>query len=614
MPWPTPQDYNEAVQGPALCFSLPELRGGRPELTPLGLPRAVTGGFASVYRISYGGSDWAVRCFLRQVADQQRRYEAISQHLSTVGLPYTAGFQYLEQGIKVQGRWYPVLKMDWVPGLPLNTYIQQNLSRPEKLKTLADDWLRMLQDLRRQGVAHGDLQHGNVLVNEGKLSLIDYDGMYVPALNNVGSNELGHRNYQHPLRDSQHFGPWLDNFSGWLVYLSLLAFSYEPALWQLSGDEHLLLRKDDLEQPGRTEVWKLLAGCKESIPALAAGLCDFLKLDPAKVPAPEPAEVERLAKRRQRMRIFKTRTNLREQAMTTHSAFAGPSWVLDHLTPEQPSGWQGGLLKERLLAGLWLLFNAAVASSAVQGTLVLTTAGYLAGGSSFLALVGLWCRYQMQPVVRHKRLLQQERQSLRWRLRLEGWRMHRLEARRARYKRAEEADRSLFKDRFENALEQERRALQSIDSELDEALLELEERRQNYRLNEVRELAQASLAYGREATLITRKYGGLYRLLDESATDQEARAAKRRSVASKRLRGQTDKALRWLKQRQEKFAVPTGKVQAALSRQFERLAMAEQDLCGCDQQLSRFRDISFGSYMGRLMGLGLHRQRFKGGP
>jgi thiamine kinase-like enzyme len=36
--------------------------------------------------------------------------------------------------------------------------------------------------LNRAGVAHGDLQHGNILVANGKPKLIDYDGMYVPAL------------------------------------------------------------------------------------------------------------------------------------------------------------------------------------------------------------------------------------------------------------------------------------------------------------------------------------------------------------------------------------------------------------------------------------------------
>ena len=59
-PWPTPQEYNEAIQNPHLNFADPELRGGQPELTPLGLPRAITGGFASVYRMRCGGREWAV--------------------------------------------------------------------------------------------------------------------------------------------------------------------------------------------------------------------------------------------------------------------------------------------------------------------------------------------------------------------------------------------------------------------------------------------------------------------------------------------------------------------------------------------------------------------------
>ena len=95
MPWPTPQDYNEAIQNPALNLDDPELRAGTPELTPLGLPRPITGGFASVYRMRCGQRDWAVRCFLREIPDQQRRYAAISRHLAAVHLPYTVGFAFL---------------------------------------------------------------------------------------------------------------------------------------------------------------------------------------------------------------------------------------------------------------------------------------------------------------------------------------------------------------------------------------------------------------------------------------------------------------------------------------------------------------------------------------
>ena len=74
MSWPTPQDYNEAVQNPRLNFEDADLRAGTPDVTPLGLPRPITGGFASVYSIRNGSKRWAVRCFLRDFADHKERY------------------------------------------------------------------------------------------------------------------------------------------------------------------------------------------------------------------------------------------------------------------------------------------------------------------------------------------------------------------------------------------------------------------------------------------------------------------------------------------------------------------------------------------------------------
>jgi hypothetical protein len=117
-------------------------------------------------------------------------------------------------------------------------------------------------DLRSRGFAHGDLQHGNLLVTSKGLRLIDYDGMYVPALAGHRAVELGHRNYQHPQRKARpdFFGPSLDNFSVWVIYLSLLAVAVEPAVWSSvgGGDECLLLREEDLRNPGESNALRLL--------------------------------------------------------------------------------------------------------------------------------------------------------------------------------------------------------------------------------------------------------------------------------------------------------------------------------------------------------------------
>src|ERR1700733_4481227 len=116
MAWPTPQEYNEAVQNPAINFEDADLRTGHPETNTLQLPKAITGGFASVYRIHCQRQDWAVRCFLRELVDQQQRYAAVSRQLTRASLPCMVQLNYLQNGIRIRGQWYPILKMQWIKG------------------------------------------------------------------------------------------------------------------------------------------------------------------------------------------------------------------------------------------------------------------------------------------------------------------------------------------------------------------------------------------------------------------------------------------------------------------------------------------------------------------
>jgi hypothetical protein len=260
MAWPTPQDYNEAIQNPRLSFGDPELRQGVPETTALGLPRPITGNFASVYRVRCTEGDWAVRCFWREFDDMQERYAAISSALERAHLPYTADFEYLPHGIKVSGMWYPILKMEWVAGELLHEFVQHHLEDPPAIRRIARRWREMVATLEQASVAHGDLQHGNILVVDGNLKLVDYDGMYVPQLAGKPSHELGHQNYQSPNRSARDFGPALDRFATWVIYLSLLAVSAQPAVWSEmnGGDECLLLRRKDFEQPTHSEAFRIL--------------------------------------------------------------------------------------------------------------------------------------------------------------------------------------------------------------------------------------------------------------------------------------------------------------------------------------------------------------------
>ena len=137
MNWPLSQEYNEAIQSPADNFADPDLRRGAAVVNVLGLPMPCTGNFADVYQVRCpDGSRWAVKCFTRETPGLRDRYEAISQHLRKVNLPFAVDFTYLERGILVAGEWYPVLKMTWVEGLTLNQFVARAADKPATLDSL----------------------------------------------------------------------------------------------------------------------------------------------------------------------------------------------------------------------------------------------------------------------------------------------------------------------------------------------------------------------------------------------------------------------------------------------------------------------------------------------
>ena len=261
MVWPAPQDYNEAVQNPRSGFGDSALQAGAAAVSVLGLPLVSSGNFASVYQFHCGSQDFAVRCFLQSVQDQYDRYEKISRYIMTDDLPYTVNFEYLQKGIRIHGQWFPILKMDWVRGESLDTYVKRVIRDNAALRKLIDAFVKMVADLRSGGIAHGDLQHGNILVlDSGELRLVDYDGMYVPDLKGLQSNELGHRNYQHPARTSKDFDDRLDNFSAWSIFTSLSCLAKDPGLLEQlrGGDECLLFKHADYKYPMHSRAFAIL--------------------------------------------------------------------------------------------------------------------------------------------------------------------------------------------------------------------------------------------------------------------------------------------------------------------------------------------------------------------
>lgn len=261
MTYPRPDQYNLAIQSPH-SFADPHLVNAKAKRNTFGLPVCASGGFALTYRLSGPSGDWAVRCFKHPNPDREERYQHISNFIKTHRSSYLVAVEYQTKGILVNGEWYPITKLEWIGGESLGYFVEKNLRSPESLKELNEKFIKMIEDLEDLGIAHGDLQHGNIRVVNGQLKLIDYDGMFVPSLKGWRSCELGHRNYQHPRRSEQHFDQTLDRFSAIVIYLGLVALSRDPLLWDKfsDGGDNLLFRAEDFANPDNSALVRELHG------------------------------------------------------------------------------------------------------------------------------------------------------------------------------------------------------------------------------------------------------------------------------------------------------------------------------------------------------------------
>ena len=390
MSYPTSSAYQEALQFPETAFEDEELKQAEPEENVLGLPRTVTGAFAAVFPMKGRTGRWAVKCFLSEVPDQQERYRQIGRYLQKVSLPYVVDFDYQPAGVHVEGRTLPLLKMAWVEGVPLNRFVREHLGEPDVLKKLTVRWLEMLARLEEADVAHGDLQHGNVLVTRQEerlaLRLVDYDTMYVPPLNGRGSAEIGHRNYQHPDRSERDFGPYLDRFAGLVIYAAMQVCIRKPEVWErYDTGENMLFRAADFYQPEDAPLLEEVAQ-DEALQPLAEMLRTACYLEPEDVPAMEDV--------------------LDEGAADA----SGPS-LIDRLKRRTRQATQRAEAAVRTGVARYFL-PAALAG--VLAAVVLMAAGWEAGaaGGGILGLIGAAgaVRYghRRVPVVRRRRRLHQE--------------------------------------------------------------------------------------------------------------------------------------------------------------------------------------------------------------
>lgn len=276
MAYPSLEQYNQAFQLHGKLLADPELKAGTVATTGLGLPLAISGGFALTYTITSGTKKFAVRCFHRESKALERRYLAISKRITALNSPYFLDFQFQPQGIKVDGVGYPIVKMAWAEGKTLGEFLEANRTNASALSKLSDSLCSLAAFLEKEQIAHGDLQTGNLMVSAGgaMVQLIDYDGMYVEEIKDIGSSELGHVNFQHPQRKSANpYNPRIDRFSLIALAVALKALRLDPTLWNKTNSEvdAILFRANDFVDPGSSQVFALLS----ANPAMAGDVKNF---------------------------------------------------------------------------------------------------------------------------------------------------------------------------------------------------------------------------------------------------------------------------------------------------------------------------------------------------
>jgi hypothetical protein len=270
MGWQLPPEHVDSLKHPLRGFQDLELKRAQIPVGSTGKPLCKSGQQCEVYQARAVNSlqRWAVKCYRAETPGLDQHYRALTEYLLPIDLPYLVPFQFVEHGLVVRGHSYPLVKMGWAEGIPLNVFLAENADHPNTLHRLAELWLRLAADLRKAKVAHGCLQHEHVFVHragrELSVRLVDYDAMLVPAREGQPPLETGHPNYEHPQRRWQQLhDAEADRFPHLVIYTALMCVAAGGrVLWEAhdKGD-NLLFRERDFQEPAHSalfrDLWRL---------------------------------------------------------------------------------------------------------------------------------------------------------------------------------------------------------------------------------------------------------------------------------------------------------------------------------------------------------------------
>ena len=227
-----------------------------------GEPYRSSGAFAVVFKMKdeQTGKCYALKCFTEEQEGRAEAYRQIADELEFVDSSYITSVKYLDKEIFVDSSCeedeFPVLLMDWIDGETMENYIAENYQDNYAMAMLCYRFCKMAAWLRSQPFAHGDIKPDNIMVRpDGNLTLVDYDGMFVPAMKGQKSPTIGTKDFSHPLRTVDDFDETIDDFALASIALSLKAISLNPYLLDEYGAaDRLLFSAEDYRDLSKSNV------------------------------------------------------------------------------------------------------------------------------------------------------------------------------------------------------------------------------------------------------------------------------------------------------------------------------------------------------------------------
>ena len=264
MQYPLISEYVRAIQDAS--NNLDELAHLVPVQDDHGEPYRSSGAFAVVFKMKdeQTGKCYALKCFTEEQEGRAEAYRQIADELEFVGSSYITSVKYLDKEIFVDSSCeedeFPVLLMDWIDGKTMENYIAENYQDNYAMDMLCYRFCKMAAWLRSQPFAHGDIKPDNIMVRpDGNLTLVDYDGMFVPAMKGQKSPTIGTKDFSHPLRTVDDFDETIDDFALASIALSLKAISLKPSLLDEYGAaDRLLFSAADYRDLSKSKVMTAL--------------------------------------------------------------------------------------------------------------------------------------------------------------------------------------------------------------------------------------------------------------------------------------------------------------------------------------------------------------------